>query len=132
MLDMNDGLKERFSVRVLPEKYYMEVCLIGFFSENDMAAFLDALDAGRRKLPLNSKGKRRSFYDLSEFRLQTQNVVGLFTELANDPAKRPDRLAIYVGCSAVKMQVTRGAPPYAQLFTDKEEARQWLWQDIGA
>jgi hypothetical protein len=128
---MDDKSNAKFSVRTVAEQYYMEVNLSGFFSEPDMVKFLQALDVERRKLGSNCSGKRRSLYDLSEFRLQTQNIVDMFFKLASDPTRRPDRLAIYVGDAAVKMQASRRLPPNAQLFDNVADARKWLWQEIG-
>jgi SpoIIAA-like len=123
-VDDNNGAK--FQVDPVPESNYLEIKLSGFFSEKDMIAFVKALETARLELDPDIS-KRRSFYDVSEFRVQSQDIVTHFGALVNDRKNLSSRIAVYVGDAAVKMQASRLILDNARIFEDEEEARAWLW-----
>jgi hypothetical protein len=125
---MDDEGENKFVVQSFPERHYIEVKLSGFFTEGDMAKFLEALVAERAKLDPDLS-KRRTLYDVSEFRMQAQDTVEAFAAMIADPSNQPGRLAVYVGDAAVRMQVNRVVHKDSLVATDIEAAQKWLWQE---
>jgi hypothetical protein len=111
------------------ERDYIEVRLVGFFSDADMAAYLDIIVANRVRLPADATG-RRILYDVAEFRLQSQENFAKFAALLAEPQNQVSRVAIYVGSSPVKLQVNRLAQDNVGVFENRDEAELWLWQNM--
>jgi hypothetical protein len=119
------GADEKFTIKIVPEQDMLEVTLSGFFTEVDMAEFLPKLVDARNRLSPD-RSKRKMLYNVSEFRLQSQEVLGQFAALISDPGSKSGRVAIYVGTAAIRMQAERIAGDNTAVFGDAGEAREWL------
>jgi hypothetical protein len=74
--------------------------------------------------------------DVTDLRLQTQEVFGIFTNFVANTKHKSRKIAIVAGEGTARMQFRRVAEraPLRQdmrFFTDEDEARDWLDEDAG-
>jgi hypothetical protein len=114
-----------FRISCSPEDDYIEVKLTGFLTPETGQKFAEAYIGAKAKLSAD-KSRHRTLFDLSELKIQTQDIVAQFGGMLADPSIRSARLALYVGDSAVRMQLKRIAHENTEIFDSLADAREWL------
>ena len=104
----------------------LSVQLLGFFSIEQMAVLRTELASAIDRLD-RGPGKHMSIYDISECKIQSQDVVNAFRSMSDAKHVGARRLAVVTGGSLMRMQLSRilvGRD--TRVFNDKEDARRWL------
>lgn len=116
-------------IRVDPQKKLVDITLGGFF---DVARVIQvAIDA---KAAIDSLAlpphEHLTLFDVSNFSLQSQEVVSALQSLLGNPGYTSRRLAVVTDKSLSPMQVQRVLKrDTAQWFDDRREAEAWLCDD---
>jgi hypothetical protein len=119
-----------FSITVDKGRDYIEVRLIGFLGMQTVAEFDEAYRAAKARLGAD-RSCHITLIDISELKIQAQNVVSDFALMLSDPAIHSARLAFVTGDTPAKMQLRRIIGDNAALFDTMDEARNWLLQPFG-
>jgi hypothetical protein len=114
-----------FSITVDTGRDYIEVRLIGFLDMQTVADFDESYRAAKARLDAD-RSRHITLIDISELKIQAQNVVSDFALMLSDPSIHSARLAFVTGDTPAKMQLRRLIGDNAALFDTMEEARQWL------
>ena len=115
-----------FSIRVEPDRDLVRIWMSGFFGEADVADFLAARREAHRALrcPLNA---HVTLNDISEMKIQSQDIVAAFQQTLSEPEYRSRRLAFVVGTTLARGQLMRAcAGRDARCFDDVADAEAWL------
>jgi hypothetical protein len=122
-------LTPRFTVAAEPEHDLLRLTMGGFFGIDDVAKLSEARLAGLRQLRC-AANQHRTLVDVSECKLQSQDVVVAFQKVIGDPRYTSRRLAFVIGSSLARMQVRRILTRAgAALFDNVAEAEAWLLDD---
>ncbi|HEX8413997.1 MAG TPA: hypothetical protein VF637_08945, partial [Sphingomicrobium sp.] len=78
----------------------------GLFTLNDVQAFAAEQRAAYAKLG-TARGRHRTLCDVSECKIQLQEVFAAFRQLLEDPWLMSERMAFVTGGSPAKMQIRR-------------------------
>jgi hypothetical protein len=114
------------SIVVDPVRCIVRASLNGFFSSGDVAGF--ARDQRGAYAALAGRiGQHVTLVDVSECKIQPQDVVEAFRALLNDPALMSRRIAFVTGSSPARMQIRRLINrDSARFFDDIAAAEAWL------
>lgn len=117
-----------FNVTVDLERGYFETEIHGFWSLDTLTEFgLAVAEAATR---VRATGRTPvSLCDYTGAAIQSQEVIAAFTQMMENPVVRSRRVAMYTGGVLAKMQAVRATRdrPEFRFFTDKDEARAWLF-----
>lgn len=117
-----------FAIMIQPRRNLMRVTLKGFFALSDVAA----LDVERRVALIKLgclPNDHVTMVDVSDCKLQSQEVVQAFQTMLGEPRYRSRRLAFVTGSSLVRMQVRRIMnSDTAHFFETAVEAQLWLFE----
>ncbi|WP_066483578.1 hypothetical protein [Sphingomonas sp. CCH13-B11] len=117
-----------FSVDVDPARRLIKVKMGGFFSLDDVAGYHDAVHRATARaggLP----SQQRMICDISDMRIQTQDVVDAFRRVMGDPKYRQRKVGFVVASSLARMQLLRViGSRNAQCFATEAEAEDWVFQ----
>jgi len=119
-------MSANFSIRVEPDRDLVRIWMSGFFGQADVADFLAARREAHRALrcPPNA---HVTLNDISEMKIQSQEIVAAFQQLLSDTEFRSRRLAFVVGTSLARGQVMRACVGRnAGCFDDLADAEAWL------
>jgi hypothetical protein len=119
------GEKKNFSVNVDPLRDYVEVELRGFLDPQTASDFNDEYRIAKARLSAN-RNRHITLINVSELKIQAQNVVSDFALMLSDSTIQSARLAFVVAEAPVKMQLRRLLHDHAAMFDTVEEARTWL------
>ncbi|HEX8415552.1 MAG TPA: hypothetical protein VF637_16980 [Sphingomicrobium sp.] len=98
----------------------------GLFTLDDVQAFAAEQRAAYAKLG-TARGRHRTLCDVSECKIQLQEVFAAFRQLLDDPWLMSERMAFVTGRSPAKMQVRRLiSRDTCRFFDGVREAEQWL------
>ena len=117
------------TIRVDPKKKLVDITLAGFF--NVPRVIQVAIDG---KAAIESLGlaphEHLTLIDVSDFSLQSQDVVSALQSTFGNPRYASRRLAVVTDKSLSPMQVQRVLKrDTAQWFDDRREAEAWLCDD---
>ncbi|RYF21148.1 MAG: hypothetical protein EOO77_06590 [Oxalobacteraceae bacterium] len=102
--------------------------MTGFFSVNDIARFQAELLLAHRHLGCGPQGGPLTINDIRGMAIQNQEVVARWGAFLADPRHRSRRLSFVVSSALARMQLQRAIGDRdARVFTDPEEAEQWLF-----
>lgn len=119
-------------VTAYPQRDLLRITLGGFFGPADVASFNRARMAAHAQLTC-ARNQHVTLVDVSDMRLQPQDVVALFRGIIADPATRSRKLALVTGCSVVRMQVRRLIERQGiAVFTHAADAEAWLTRSDAA
>lgn len=125
---MTGSRVDRFTVTWVPHDRLVSVALVGFWDDDDMAAYRRAL--------LDAAGQARGqpfgvVADLSGLMAQSQDVVLKQGDVVSSLARSGMRRLVIVGAPPLlAMQVKRAAAPLVPGFVaSTAEAQQWLARD---
>jgi hypothetical protein len=116
----------RFSFDVDPSRDLLRTRLSGFFTPDDMAAYVAARrDAfAQLRCPIN---RHLALTDVTGMKIQSQEMVAAFSAVLADPSTQARRLAFVVATSLARSQLQRAlGSRAAACFTTDREAAQWL------
>ena len=118
-----------FTIRIAPERNYVEIVMRGYWDDATMKRFdselrrmLPALPAGGCRI-----GEQNTLFDTTAYAVQSQDVLAQLGTMASDPSIGSRRIAVLVSSVLNKLQTRRIAPGYG-LFSDREAALQWLFE----
>ncbi len=101
----------------------------GLFSLADVEEFATAQKLAYMRLG-GLLGRHRTLCDVSECRIQLQEVFGAFQNLLQDPRLMSKRMAFVTGASPAKMQIRRLINrDTCQFFDTVADAERWLLLD---
>jgi hypothetical protein len=115
-----------FSIIVDPMRQYTEVRLDGFLDTETVTRFDGEYRAAKARLKEDTS-KHVTLIDVSQLKIQAQNVVSDFALMLSDPSIRSAKLAFVTGDAPAKMQLRRLVNDNAQMFDTMEQARAWLF-----
>lgn len=115
-----------FTIEIDSPRKLLRVCLSGFYSVEDVERYHAAVDEASIALG-GPPSRQRMICDVTEMRIQAQDVVAAFQKVMGDPKYRARRVAFVVASSLARMQVQRVAGNRdTQLFDNAGEALEWL------
>jgi hypothetical protein len=116
----------QFTVTADPARDLIRIKMSGFFTPADIEAFYAARAAEHAKLTCG-RNSHLTLNDLTEMKVQAQDVVAAFQSLLADPAYRSRRLAFVVSRTLARSQLTRALDSRtARCFEDAATAQAWL------
>lgn len=118
-----------FSTDVDHAKGALRVTMSGFFSPDDVAAFVSDVHA-----KLDQLGSRPNDHlmlcDVRAMKIQAQEIVSLFSTVVGAPRLRSKRLAFVTGSSLSRQQARRLTNrPGVSFFGDVAAAEEWLFDE---
>ncbi|RZL17640.1 MAG: hypothetical protein EOP64_13525 [Sphingomonas sp.] len=117
-----------FSIEIEPERCLIHIIMGGFFGNEDMSEFRNDLTEKLYRLGC-SPNDHLTLCDVSAMKIQTQDMVGVFSNVVGDPVFRSRKLAFVTGSTLARMQTRRLTNREGvAYFTDADEARKWLSQ----
>ena len=115
-----------FSFDIDPAQRVVRIKLGGFFGADEVACFAEAQARAYAALPKGA-AKHLTLCDISDCKIQLQEVVDGFRRLLEDPSLMARRIAFVTGNSPAKMQIRRMVNrDTARVFERAEEAECWL------
>jgi hypothetical protein len=117
---------EKFSIAVDSANAFVRIKLTGLLTLADVAEFANAQLATYGKLA-SVQGRHRTLCDVSECKIQLQEVVHAFRQLLADEQLMSSQLAFVVGKSPARMQIRRLIlRDSCRFFDTVAEAERWL------
>lgn len=118
-----------FTIDVEPERDLVRIRMSGFFTPEDIDAFLAARATAHGRLTC-APNQHLTLNDLREMKIQAQESVEMFRTMLADPAYRSRRLAFVMGRTLARTQLNRALDQrYARCFEDVPTAEAWLFAD---
>lgn len=115
-----------FSIQTDVPRNLLRVHVSGFFSVEDVARYHAAVDQASIELG-GAPSRQRMLCDVTDMRIQSQDVVSAFQGVMADPKYRGRRVAFVVATSLARMQVQRViGERTALLFDNEPSALAWL------
>jgi hypothetical protein len=120
---------DKFSIAVDPATAFVRIKLRGLLTVADVAEFANAQLAAYAGLAA-AQGRHRTLCDVSECKIQLQEVVQAFRQLLADERLMSSRMAFVVGKSPARMQIRRLIlRETCRFFETAAEAERWLQSD---
>jgi hypothetical protein len=117
-----------YSIRVEPGRDLVRIRMSGFFTPDDVAAFLDAREQAHRDLRCAANA-HLTLNDISAMKIQSQDIVAAFRDMLSSNEFRSRRLAFVVGPTLARVQVQRACyGRAARCFDDVASAEAWLFE----
>lgn len=122
-----------YSFQVDPSRNLVRIRMGGFFTREEIAAFVVARDAAHRQLTC-APNQHVTLNDIRDMKIQSQDIVEAFRDMLAAPAHRSRRLAFVVSPTLARTQVMRALDRRAaQCFEDIWRAEAWLFaEDVRA
>ncbi len=118
-----------FTIDVEPERDLVRIRMGGFFTAEDIDAFLAQRTTAHGQLTCGPN-QHLTLNDLREIKIQAQESVEIFRTMLADPAYRSRRLAFVIGKTLARTQLGRALDQrYARCFEDVATAEAWLFAD---
>jgi hypothetical protein len=123
------AMKARFSLEVDPERDLVRIRMVGFFRQEDIAAFLEARRVAHAQLRC-APNAHLTLNDIRGMDIQSHDIVDAFQAMLAEPQYRSRRLAFVVGNTLARAQAIRALESRAaRWFTDTIQAEAWLLAD---
>lgn len=123
-----------FSVTVDLERGCFETAILGFWTLDTVADFHRAVTEAGQRIQQATGRPPVSLCDYTGSMIQSQEVINAVTRMMENPVIRSRRVAMYTGGVMARMQAVRAtrSRPEFQFFTNKDEARAWLFAEDAA
>ena len=123
-------MNDRFSISVDRRRGLVKIAMNGFFNADDLDAFVDARRAAHAALGW-PRTSHFTLNDVSEMKIQAQDIVDRFQRVLADPEYRSKRLAFLVKPTLARLQLERALAGRSdtRCFEDQEEAETWLFEE---
>jgi hypothetical protein len=116
-----------FAIDVEPARDLVRIRMSGFFTAEDIEAFLARRAEAHRQLTCGPN-QHLTLNDLREMKIQAQDSVEMFRTMLADPVYRSRRLAFVIGKTLARTQLGRALDQrYARCFEDSATAEAWLF-----
>ncbi len=113
-----------FSVDV--PRNLVRITLGGFFSRDDISAFLAARERAHARLQCGPN-EHYTLTDIREMKIQAQDIVSAWGDVLANPRFQSRRLAFVQASSLARIQLRRAAGNrFVRYFDSVSEAEQWL------
>ena len=120
---------DKFSLQVDPWRNLVRIMMTGFFSHDDILAFLEARRRAHRQLTCGPH-EHLTINDVRGVNIQTQDVIDAFRKILAAPEYRSRRLAFVVPPTLARNQATRACVDRdARCFQDPVAAETWLFSE---
>ena len=117
---------EKYVITVDRVAAFVRIRLGGFFTVDDVRDFAAAQARAYAALA-TARGRHITLCDVSECKIQLQEVVEAFRGLLTDKSLMSERMAFVTGVSPAKMQIRRLiARDTCRFFEDVGSAERWL------
>lgn len=121
-----------FSIEIDKPRNLLCVRMSGFYSVEDVARYHAAIDAATEELG-GAPSRQHMLNDISEMRIQSQEVVAAFRSVMSDPRYRARRVAFVVASTLARLQLQRViGSRRARMFESEAEALAWLLGESAA
>jgi len=118
-----------FSFNVEPERDLVRIRMGGFFTPEDIEAFLAARTEAHRQLRCGPN-QHLTLNDLRDMKIQAQEIVDSFRAMLAAPEYRSRRLAFVIGPTLARTQLSRALDwRVARCFDDPWSAEAWLFSE---
>lgn len=125
-------MNANFSIELRRERNLLDVRMAGFFTLDDVARYRAAITAASRELG-GDPGQQIMICDISEMRIQSQEVVEAFRQNMADPLYARRRVALVASATLARTQAQRAVGRReARMFTSRADAEAWLFSDVRA
>ena len=119
-------MKAEYDIDVDIAHDLVRITMSGFFSEREIADFVDARNRAHALLRCGPH-EHVTLVDIRHMRIQSQESVVQFQKVLNNPERTSRRLAFVTAQSLARLQVRRAADGReARYFSDPAEAEAWL------
>lgn len=116
-----------FSFQVDPSRNLVRIRMGGFFTLDDIEAFLAARHEAHQQLTC-ARNAHVTLNDIRDMKIQSQEIVDAFRAMLASPDYRSRRLAFVVSPTLARTQVMRALDRReAQCFEDMWRAEAWLF-----
>lgn len=116
-----------YSIEVEPNRDLVRIRMGGFFTPEDIAAFLEARRIAHHELTCGAN-QHLTINDIRDMKIQSQEMVDAFRDLLADTTYRSRRLAFVVGPTLARTQLVRALDGRnARCFEDFWKAETWLF-----
>ncbi len=113
-----------FTIEPDPSVNLMRVRMAGFFSAANVDAFSAAYRTGLAKL----RPDQLTLVDITEMKIQAQDIVSAFASMLATPEIRSRKLAFVCGSTLARLQAQRLTDrPGVEFFRTVEDAEAWLF-----
>jgi hypothetical protein len=120
-------MSAEFSFRVDPSRDLVRIRMGGFFTIEDIEAFLAARHEAHKLLTC-PRNAHVTLNDIRDMKIQSQEIVDAFRAMLAAPDYRSRRLAFIVSPTLARTQVMRALDRReAQCFEDMWRAEAWLF-----
>lgn len=120
------AVTDKYSISVDRLAAFVRIKLGGFFALADVQDFAAAQRRAYATLA-SAKGRHVTLCDVSDCKIQPQDVVEAFRGLLTDRSLMSERMAFVTGMSPAKMQIRRLiARDTCRFFEDVGSAERWL------
>ena len=115
-----------FTISAEPKRDLVRIKMSGFFTRDDIERFIAARREAHAQLYCGPN-EHLTLNDLTEMRIQSQDMVDAFRTLLADPHYRSRRLAFIIGPTLARSQLFRALDARcARTFDDPWAAEAWL------
>ncbi len=119
-------MSAQFRIDVEPERDLVRIWMSGFFTHEDIAAFLAARAQAHGELRC-APNQHVTLTDLRGMKIQSREMVDAFQQMLADPAYRSRRLAFVAESTLARSQLGRAlGSRVARVFETMAEAESWL------
>ena len=116
-----------FTIRAEPSRDLIRITMSGFFTPADIQAFCDARAVEHARLTCGPN-QHVTLTDVTQMKVQSQDVVAAFQTLLADSAYRSRKLAFVVDRTLARSQLMRALNGRtAKCFEDRVTAERWLF-----
>jgi hypothetical protein len=123
-------MHDKFSISVDRRLGIVRIAMNGFFTHDDLAAFVVARREAHEALgwPRNT---HVTLNDVRGMKIQAQDIVDAFQHILADPDFRSRRLAFVCGPTLARLQLERALAgrPDTLCFADPADAETWLFEE---
>jgi hypothetical protein len=117
-----------FSIRVDPVHDIVRIRMAGFFTADDIETFLGERRKAHRLLRCGPN-QHLTLNDVSEMKIQSQDIVEAFRDMLAAPEYHSRRLAFITGSTLARGQLLRAAAGRnVRCFEDVASAEAWLFE----
>lgn len=120
-------MSANFHVEADPTRDLVRIRLSGFFTQDDIQAFLDARRVAHAQLRCG-RNQHLTINDVTGMKIQSQEIVAAFRDMLSAPEYQSRRLAFVTGPTLARSQLMRTlVNRNAQCFDDYAAAEAWLF-----
>lgn len=125
-------MSANFHVEADPTRDLVRIRLSGFFTADDIEAFLEARRLAHAQLRCGPN-RHLTINDVTDMKIQSQDIVAAFRDMLSAPEYQSRRLAFVTGPTLARSQLMRTlVNRNARCFDDQAAAEAWLFsKDAG-